>query len=833
MHRTPFVASLAAALLLTAVSASAGPPPPMRWSFTAPSALSNTANGEDWFYGVVPLADGGYLAVGYTELLGQNNISAVVAPVSAAGVLGPEVTFSGPNGAVLFDVTETPTGYVAVGAAGGAVLVAGIGKNLQTPVVTWQTFTAATLTPLTPTEALEAHSVRPVPAGGVIVAGWRGPWTNPTGALLLRLDNNLAPISSFGSIMTGATVVDAAIKARAQSVRVESSLGQDFAILAGSAQPGTDTDIYVAKVDANTGANIGPKLWSRTLSKAQLVALGYVETIRVPVCGSVAQTLVEEADTAEPIPISAGGGYMVAVQVNLLAVWNPLAYSQYSPCSNPVIPPTLSYIDLDAGLVRLDSAGTPLWAKQIGRFSGIDFRTPLLLHDGGVIVVGNDAHTDSTHVKVSAIKTDFSGTQVWQGTYIIGGDTNNCVFGVAAAPDGSIVVAGNNTRPGTDDDYVLMKIGPARDLWMRDDVTDIGDEPYQPSGPLWASPELWVRNFQDFYPWPNAHLHENPEYRLPAVLVPNYVYTEVRNRGVEPASGVVHFYYAKASTGLTWPSSWTGSTDCCPLTPGAKCSGELPSATITNLLPNATQIVSIPWYPPNPTDFAACGPPLEQGHYCLLARIETSPSSPTLGLAFMEGSDVNANTGANNNIVWKNVTVVDNFPGAGKPRDSFALIHNVVREPAAVTLAFTVPRGELREPVFNVAEIEILLAPAVMQRWIAGGRKAKGVTLSEGVLRITETRAELQNILLEADQQDWFGIRLIPRKSPRLPTRGSASLDVAQIQGLKTVGGVRFTVRTKVDVKGPQPGQIDPRDPLRRPAWPNYPTRQPAQPATW
>jgi len=173
--------------------------------------------------------------------------------------------------------------------------------------------------------------------------------------------------------------------------------------------------------------------------------------------------------------------------------------------------------------------------------------------------------------------------------------------------------------------------------------------------------------------------------------------------------------------------------------------------TITGLLPNTTQIVSIPWFPPNPADFATCGLAQEQGHYCLLARIETSQSSPTLGMAFKEGTDVNANTAANNNIAWKNVTVIDNFPGAGKTSKSYALIHNVAHKPAAVTLVFTVPSEERREPVFNFAQIEILLSPALMQRWIAGGRMAKGVTVSGSTLRITGPDAELQNILLAAD----------------------------------------------------------------------------------
>ncbi len=83
--------------------------------------------------------------------------------------------------------------------------------------------------------------------------------------------------------------------------------------------------------------------------------------------------------------------------------------------------------------------------------------------------------------------------------------------------------------------------------------------------------------------------------------------------------------------------------------------------TIPVLQPGQAVVIEIPWYPPNPADFAAFGG--DAGHFCLLARVETAVASP-FGMTFAEGADVNTNTRNNNNIAWKNITVVDLSGGA-------------------------------------------------------------------------------------------------------------------------------------------------------------------------
>src|SRR6266581_908357 len=110
----------------------------------------------------------------------------------------------------------------------------------------------------------------------------------------------------------------------------------------------------------------------------------------------------------------------------------------------------------------------------------------------------------------------------------------------------------------------------AADLYIKDTPADTGAEPNPDPGPMWVSEDIWVRQnpFPGHQPYPFTvdpawltaivPLHQNPEYRDPKYSKPNYVYVRVRNRGDAASTGTerLRVYWAKASTGLSWPSQW-------------------------------------------------------------------------------------------------------------------------------------------------------------------------------------------------------------------------------------------------------------------------------------
>jgi hypothetical protein len=108
----------------------------------------------------------------------------------------------------------------------------------------------------------------------------------------------------------------------------------------------------------------------------------------------------------------------------------------------------------------------------------------------------------------------------------------------------------------------------ASDLFIRDTATDTGVEPYTGPGPIYLSPDIWIRNDPDPnfdpHPFPTATPtwtplgHQNPEYRNSKTSHPNYVYVRIHNRGNTASSGTerLRLYQAKASTGLAWDADW-------------------------------------------------------------------------------------------------------------------------------------------------------------------------------------------------------------------------------------------------------------------------------------
>ena len=166
------------------------------------------------------------------------------------------------------------------------------------------------------------------------------------------------------------------------------------------------------------------------------------------------------------------------------------------------------------------------------------------------------------------------------------------------------------------------------DLWSQNTPQDIGNEPDSLSATFYQSDDIWVRETNDGFV---NQEHQNPQYRPPA-LGPNYVYVRVRNRGCAAASSAtVKLYWAKASTGLSWPAPWDGSV----ATP-ALMGGLIDSKLTGSIAGGGFVILEFSWYPPDPQDYISFG--ADRSHFCLLSRIETS-AIPPYGMTVPEGSD--------------------------------------------------------------------------------------------------------------------------------------------------------------------------------------------------
>ncbi|MDQ2922562.1 MAG: hypothetical protein M3R52_13240, partial [Acidobacteriota bacterium] len=104
------------------------------------------------------------------------------------------------------------------------------------------------------------------------------------------------------------------------------------------------------------------------------------------------------------------------------------------------------------------------------------------------------------------------------------------------------------------------------DLFIRDNTADTGIEENPFTGPMWLSPDIWVRRdpLPGWNPYPYAigsppawmvpaPVHQDPDYRSPLSGKPNYVYVRIRNTGTaSTGTERLQLYWASASTGLSW-----------------------------------------------------------------------------------------------------------------------------------------------------------------------------------------------------------------------------------------------------------------------------------------
>jgi hypothetical protein len=345
-----------------------------------------------------------------------------------------------------------------------------------------------------------------------------------------------------------------------------------------------------------------------------------------------------------------------------------------------------------------------------------------------------------------------------------------CVYSISQSQDGGFVVAGNNSYY-LDDDYML-KLKPELpyspltgvndpDLMIRDTIYDAGFEPNPDTGPMWISPDIWVRNDGDC----TNSVNQSPEYpgtTTVCVRVTN-------NNTTSTKADILHVYFAPASTGLSWPSSWTEIT---PLT-----------GISVAVSASSNSVYSVQW---NLTT---------SGHVCLLARIETSTTAP-YGMTYPEIASVDFNTRNNAKIAWKNEEVLT-MGGTGT--GMVFNVNNIQGEPVMIRLGFGVSKtGQGLDTFLNYGTITVALGPDVFTRWVNAGSVGQGVQLlANQLIQLVGPYAWIGNIPFAAGETQTFSAQLVVGSLPSSTVE--VDFDVLQystVQGMEQlVGGLRFNLR--------------------------------------
>jgi Pregnancy-associated plasma protein-A len=323
--------------------------------------------------------------------------------------------------------------------------------------------------------------------------------------------------------------------------------------------------------------------------------------------------------------------------------------------------------------------------------------------------------------------------------------------------------------------------GADPDLWSQDTGNDTGAEPNTTGDPMYVSHDIWVRNTNDGL---TDQQHQNPIYGST-----NYIYVRVRNQSCsEDASGTLNLYWAKASSGLSWPAPWDGSVIMPALMGdpvGSQSTGSVPAGGFV--------ILEFPWNPPNPDDYISFG--ADKSHFCLLSRIETPA-----GMTFPETGNLYENVRRNNNIVWKNITVL----GSGE-RKGWVSVGNFGRDGAIGKLVFgATPEREKTPEIFGRGIVTVDLGPELYALWGAGGSIGSGIQPVGGTtLRILGPNAWIGNLKLEPLKFNTIKVEFTPQGA-----QGYYVLDflVEQyaLEGnvYRIVGGEKFVFKTVRRIRG-------------------------------
>lgn len=269
------------------------------------------------------------------------------------------------------------------------------------------------------------------------------------------------------------------------------------------------------------------------------------------------------------------------------------------------------------------------------------------------------------------------------------------------------------------------------DLYIKDSADDFGIEPNTTTPYMWTSDNIWVRNSSD-----NGTEHQNPEYSSSGV--PNYVSVRVINKSCVSSNGndQLKLYWAKASTSLSYPNPWLGGVQH-PIT-GATMGNPIGTINIPILKPGEEKVLTFSWDVPDPINYGNDG---DQWHFCLLARIESTDDPMTVP----ETTDLNANVRNNNNIAWKNLTVVDLIPNRST---GIVAIGNSSNEAKNYYLEMLVDDLETGNPVYDEAEVSISMDDVLYEAWVRGGRNTERLspTIEERKKIVNGNNVILDNI---------------------------------------------------------------------------------------
>jgi hypothetical protein len=341
--------------------------------------------------------------------------------------------------------------------------------------------------------------------------------------------------------------------------------------------------------------------------------------------------------------------------------------------------------------------------------------------------------------------------------------TDDTALSNCGEPVGSATARNRDTLDFTAPVASAFRCAPSavRNVWLKDTWADTGAEPdpAQASAEMWKSPYIWVRRARDEGPQYLEQHHHQDAVRGRE----NYIYAKLHNGGAA-TSGELVFYWANASTNLSWPTSFE----------------EAARVPVSGFENGEERIVEGRWTPH------------DAGHHCFVARWESAAdpmSTPAL-------ASLDAYARGNNNVVWRNMNVVELWPQT-QSATAALLVENPADAHVTTSILIRPADRNSRNSFFKLGGMAIKLDEAFLEAWRRSDLRGSGFNIDRGVLRVTsEGGARLEGIELKPHARIRLGLTF---ERPRNPgARGKFLVDVVQQREdgreSRTLGGVTYEI---------------------------------------
>lgn len=297
-----------------------------------------------------------------------------------------------------------------------------------------------------------------------------------------------------------------------------------------------------------------------------------------------------------------------------------------------------------------------------------------------------------------------------------------------------------NPGGGTNNYSIIIEENPTADLVIYDGLDDAGLEPNNVTDVIWDSTDIWARNQSDGF------VNQQHQTLIFTGLIQDlvYIYVRITNKSCLPFSGNgdLKLYWAKGGLKQKWPSVWTGSSS-----GGLPTGDDVGMQPIPPLNPGESIILEFPWHPHNPSVYTGFQKPWM---FCFLARIVSTEDQMT----FKEGSNVAFNTRNNNNIAYKNATILDKSTA---PLEGSVFTGSLGNEnPITADIRFYTTTPEDGR-IWEDAEVRVALDSELWNRWQQGGGEAVNVEIideEDHLLQLDGNNARLNNLHFGADEWD-------------------------------------------------------------------------------